>query len=282
MDLRGYELLASGRGQRLERWCDRVILRPETAAQWSWPREAPLPDWDGLYHGSAASGGDWEWRTPLPDPAVLGHRTLSFVVKPTASKHLGLFPEHAANWDWITRSIRERPTEAPPRILNLFGYTGGATLAAAAAGAAVTHVDASRAMVSWCMENARLSGLGDAPIRYLVDDALTFLSREIRRGNSYEGVIMDPPSYGRGKGGKMWKLADHLPLLLDAVMDVLSDESCFILLNTYTEELDGASGVLLADKIKGLPGAVETISLGLTGSIDGRFLPMGKAHRWTS
>ena len=212
MGVNGHELLASGSGQRLERWCGRVILRPETAAVWPWAQGKDLPEWDGLYHGNAASGGSWEWRNPLPDASAVHYGNLSFLVKPTASKHLGLFPE---------------------------------------------------------------------PIRYIADDALTFLQREIRRGNRYDAVIMDPPPYGRGKRGELWNLSEHLPSLLEATISVLSETPLFILLNTYTDDLDAEAGELLETMTRSLPGSVKTVPLGLTGSIDARFLPLGKAHRWT-
>jgi 23S rRNA (cytosine1962-C5)-methyltransferase len=281
MGLNGHELLASGSGQRLERWCGRVILRPETAAVWPWAQGKALPDWDGLYHGNTASSGHWEWRNPLPDPSAVHYGKLSFCIKPTASKHLGLFPEHRANWDWITETLSAASERQAPRILNLFGYTGGATLVASAAGAAVTHVDASKAMVSWCSENVRLSGLANAPIRYIVEDSMTFLQREIRRGSRYDAIIMDPPSYGRGKGGELWKLSEHLPSLLDATIGVLSENPIFILLNTYADDLDAEAGDQLENMTGSLSGSVTTVSLGLTGSIDAKFLPLGKAHRWT-
>lgn len=278
----GYELLASGAGQRLERWCQRVILRPESAAHWPWSGKGILPPWDGRYTGSRTTGGTWEWRQPLPDPCIIRHGPLSFLIKPTASKHLGLFPEQEANWGWITDRIGDAMARGkPPGVLNLFGYTGGATLAAAAAGAAITHVDSSKAMVSWCSENARLSGLGEAPIRYIVEDVMTFLRREIRRGKRYDAVIMDPPSYGRGKGGELWKLSEHLPRLLDAGVALLTDTPLFLLLNTYSEHLDGGAGMLLDAKTPGLGGVSQSVRLGLAGTLDGKFLPLGWAHRWT-
>lgn len=281
MGLNGHELLASGSGQRLERWCGRVILRPETAAVWPWAQGKALPEWDGLYHGNAASRGHWEWRNSLPDASAVHYGKLSFLVKPTASKHLGLFPEQQANWDWLTETLSAASGRQAPRILNLFGYTGGATLAASAAGAAVTHVDASKAMVSWCSDNARISGLADAPIRYIVEDSMSFLQREIRRGSRYDAIIMDPPSYGRGKGGELWKLSEHLPSLLEATIGVLSENPIFILLNTYADDLDAEAGDQLENMTGSLSGSVTTVSLGLTGSIDAKFIPLGKAHRWT-
>jgi len=277
----GYELLASGDGQRLERWGGRVILRPESAAHWAWGDQGILPSWDGRYTGSRTTGGTWEWKQPLPDPCIIRHDALSFLIKPTSSKHLGLFPEQAANWKWITDLISVATSrETPPRILNLFGYTGGATLAAAAAGAAVTHVDAARAMVAWCSENARLSGLGESPIRYIVEDALTFLQREIRRGNSYDAVIMDPPAFGRGKGGELWKLSEHLPFLLDTAQEVLSDNPLFLLLNTYSDAIDDLAEAIISKRLLRLGGSCETVPMGMTGSLDRKFLPLGLAHRW--
>lgn len=274
----GYELLATGGGERLERWGDRVILRPETAAEWPWKDPKGLPAWDGRYTGTRATDGIWQWRNPLSDPCIVSHSTLSFLIKPTNSKHLGLFPEQAANWDWITDVIGT--TTRATKVLNLFGYTGGATLAAAASGAAVTHVDAARAMVRWCSENARLSGLGESPIRYIVEDAVTFLHREIRRGNRYDAVMMDPPAFGRGKGGQLWKLSEHLPFLIDTAQELLSDTPLFLLLNTYSDSLDDLAEAMISKRLTRLGGSLEVARLGLTGSLDQRFLPLGIAHRW--
>lgn len=277
----GYELLASGEGQRLERWGGRVILRPESAAHWSWFDKGILPPWEGRYTGSRTTGGIWEWNRSLPDPCIIRHDSLSFLIKPTTSKHLGLFPEQAANWKWIKDNISDATAkERPVRILNLFGYTGGATLAAAAAGATVTHVDAARAMVAWCSENARLSELGEAPIRYIVEDALTFLQREIRRGNLYDAVIMDPPAFGRGKGGELWKLSEHLPFLLDTTQEVLSETPLFLLLNTYSDAIDDLAETMISKRLLRLGGSCETIPMGMKGSLDRQYLPLGLAHRW--
>lgn len=277
----GYEFLASGGGQRLEQWGGVTVLRPETEARWPWADRETLPEWEGLYSGDRATGGRWQWRTPLPDPCVVTRGGLSFAVRPTASKHLGLFPEQAANWDWISALIAgATPGEKPPTVLNLFGYTGGATLAAAAAGASVCHVDAVRSMVLWCSENARLSGLGNAPIRYIVEDALTFLRREIRRGHRYDGIIMDPPAFGRGKGGELWKLSEQLPYLLDTAQEALSDSPLFLLLNTYGEGLDDIAEEGALRQLSRLGGSCETFRPSLTGSRDGRRLPCGLSHRW--
>lgn len=285
---RGYHILATGDGQRIEQWNDLIILRPETAAKWPWQNQAFLPPWDGRYSGAHATGGAWEWRRPLPDPSVVGYGSpsfpnLSFLVKPTNSKHLGLFPEQAANWEWIRETIDPSLARSTPiKVLNLFGYTGGATLAAAAAGASVTHVDSSKAMVNWCSENARLSGLGEAPIRYIVEDAVTFLQREIRRGNRYDGIVMDPPAFGRGKGGELWKLSDHLPFLIDTAQEALSDSPLFLLLNTYSDSIDDLAESMITKRLSRLGGSCDTVELGMSGTLDQQWLPLGKAHRWSS
>lgn len=280
---KGYELLATGDGQRLERWNDRVVLRPETAAKWAWRTPGALPPWDGCYAGERATGGSWQWKRPLPDPCIIGYENLSFLVKPTNSKHLGLFPEQAANWEWIGETLRSASARsAPVKVLNLFGYTGGATLAAASAGASVTHVDAARAMVNWCSENARLSGLGDAHVRYIVEDAITFLQREIRRGNRYDAIVMDPPAFGRGKGGELWKLSEHLPFLIDTAQEVLSEAPLFLLLNTYSGSIDDLAESMISKRLSRLGGSCELVELGMTGNLDRQWLPLGKAHRWKS
>ena len=293
----GYELLASGDGQRLERWNGKVILRPESAALWPWKERSSLPSWEGCYSGDRATGGTWHWRQNLPDPCSVSHRDLSFQIRPTNSKHLGLFPEQSVNWDWIRELISTRrhqnkvPDKVPEpeqdsgkkpeiRILNLFGYTGGASLAAAKAGASVTHVDAAKAMVGWCSENARLSGLAEAPIRYIAEDALTFLQREIRRGNLYDGIVMDPPSFGRGKKGELWKLSEHLPFLIDTAQEALSDTPLFLLLNTYSDTLDDIAQSMIAKRLSRLGGSVEIVQLSLSGTIDLQTLPCGLSYRW--
>ena len=282
--MRGYELLASGAGQRLERWNGVVVQRPETEARWPWSSEAALPSWQGHYDGLRATGGSWQWLTPLSDPCIVSHDSLFFLIKPTASKHLGLFPEQTTNWDWIRQQLSQaEPRSRPINVLNLFGYTGGASLAAAATGASVTHVDAARAMVGWCAENARLSGLGNTPIRFIVEDALKYLQREIRRGNRYDAIIMDPPSFGRGKNGELWKLSEHLSLLLDAAREVLSDHPLFLLLTTYSNLIhdlaEGTPQSLIEHRLGGTCGIIE---LGLRGTLDQQWLPCGTSFRWNS
>jgi len=280
-EIEGYEFLASGSGQRLERWNGIIVQRPETAATWPWINREGLPAWQGYYDSLRATGGRWQWLSPLPDPSIVRYRNLSFLIRPTESKHLGLFPEQAANWSWIQERISSAPRKTEPlKVLNLFAYTGAATLAAAAAGASVTHVDAARAMVSWCSENARLSGLGDAPIRFIVEDASKYLQREIRRGSRYDAIILDPPSFGRGKNGELWKLADQLPELLDAVYTVLSDTPHFVLLNTYSDlsSLEQSPQALLTNH---LGGTCEVAPLSLRGTLDEQTLPCGISYRWT-
>ena len=280
--IEGYELLASGAGQRLERWYGVVVQRPESAALWSWNDPETLPQWQGHYDGLRATGGRWQWLTPLPDPCIITHGALHFLIKPTTSKHLGLFPEQATNWNWLRETISKASRQEPIRVINLFGYTGGATLAAAKAGASVTHVDAARAMVAWCSENAKLSGLAEAPIRYVVEDAVKYLQREIRRGNRYDGIIMDPPSFGRGKNGELWKLSNHLPQLLQMACEALSESPLFLLLNTYSDlvnELDEHPVSLIE---KNFGGSCEPMELSLHGTLDGRKIPCGTSYRWRS
>ncbi len=280
--IEGYELLASGARQRLECWQGIIVQRPESAATWPWDKPETLPQWQGHYDGLRATGGRWQWLNPLPDPCIVTHGDLRFLIKPTTSKHLGLFPEQSTNWNWIKEIISKDEHREPIRVLNLFGYTGGATLAAAAAGASVTHVDAARAMVNWCSENARLSGLDAAPIRYVVEDAVKYLQREIRRGNRYEGIIMDPPSFGRGKNGELWKLSDHLPHLIEMTQEAMSEHPLFLLLNTYSElinELEETPSTLIEHRFGG---TCETVTLSLRGTLDDREIPCGTSYRWQS
>jgi len=278
--IEGYELLASGAGQRLERWRGVVVQRPESAALWSWNDPESLPQWQGHYDGLRATGGRWQWLTPLPDPCIITHGELRFLIKPTTSKHLGLFPEQATNWSWLREIISRASRQEPIRVLNLFGYTGGATLASANAGASVTHVDASRAMVAWCSENAKLSGLSEAPIRYVVEDAVKYLQREIRRGNHYDGIIMDPPSFGRGKNGELWKLSDHLPQLIQQAREALSENPLFLLLNTYSDLIDELEEHPVSLIEKNFGGSCEPMELSLHGTLDGRVIPCGTSYRW--
>jgi len=274
-----FAVVATGGGMKKERWKDIVLVRPDP--QVIWP--APAAGWgtvDGLYHRDPQGGGRWEFRSSLPESWHIKYGDLTFKIRPTNFKHTGLFPEQAANWDWFAEKIRE--AGRPIRVLNLFGYTGGATIAAAAAGASVTHVDAAKGMVQWCQENAVLSGFGEAPIRYLVDDCQKFLQREQRRGNVYAAIVMDPPSFGRGKAGEIWKLESGLFPLVQAAAAVLSEQPLFVLLNAYTT---GLSPTVLANILGRHVSADGTLScgeIGLPVQEGGVVLPCGTFARWES
>ncbi|MBQ9132369.1 MAG: class I SAM-dependent methyltransferase, partial [Clostridia bacterium] len=230
-----YELLDASDGERLERWGDYILIRPDP--QIIWKGVATHPAWkraDGIYRRSSTGGGKWV-KNQLPEFWNIRYGELGFILRPMGFKHTGLFPEQAANWDWFSELIRGE--NRPIRVLNLFAYTGGATVAAAAAGASVVHVDASKGIVAQAKENAALSGLSNAPIRYFVDDCKKFVEREIRRGHTYEGIIMDPPSYGRGPNGEVWKLEDNIDELITLTAKLLSDQPLFFLVNSYTTGL---------------------------------------------
>ena len=274
-----YEVLDTSRGEKLERWGDYLLIRPDPQVIWDTPRE--MRGWrscNGHYHRSEKGGGSWEF-FDLPEQWSIRYRSLTFQLKPFSFKHTGLFPEQAVNWDWCSEKIRHAGRSV--KVLNLFAYTGGATLAAAAAGASVTHVDASRGMVGWAKENAAASGLQDRPVRYLVDDCAKFVEREIRRGNTYDGIIMDPPSYGRGPKGEIWKLDDTVFPLLKDCAELLSDKPLFFLINSYTTGLQ--SGVLtymLSSVLKEhRPSCVESDEVGLPVRENGLVLPCGCAGR---
>ena len=230
-----YEVLDCSKGEKLERWGDFLLIRPDPQVIWDTVRDHR--GWkrpNGHYHRSDRGGGQWEF-FDLPQQWSIGYRDLTFHLKPFSFKHTGLFPEQAVNWDWFGDLIRR--ADRPVKVLNLFAYTGGATIAAARAGAAVTHVDASKGMVSWAKENARSSGLAEAPVRWIVDDCVKFVEREIRRGSRYDAVIMDPPSYGRGPKGEIWKIEDAIHPLVKLCADLLSDRPLFFLINSYTTGL---------------------------------------------
>lgn len=234
-----YEIIATGNGEKLERWKDIVLIRPDP--QVIWKPESDLRkicEPDGVYIRSETGGGRWEYKRQLPDEWVVGWRELRFAVKPMGFKHTGLFPEQAVNWEIMARLIEGAGREI--NVLNLFAYTGGATVACLAAGASVTHVDSAKNMVERCKRNVALSGLSDRPVRYIVDDCRKFIMREIRRGRKYDAVIMDPPSYGRGANGEIWKIEDDIYDFLLTVMEVVSDDALFILINSYTTGLQPA------------------------------------------
>lgn len=276
-----YELLDCGGGERLERWDRQVLVRPDPQAIWETSREHPA--WrkaGGRYLRSSTGGGHWE-KKALPESWKIRYRDLTFQVKPMNFKHTGLFPEQAVNWDFCAEKIRQ--AGRPIRVLNLFAYTGGATAACAKAGASVCHVDAAKGMVAWARENARLSGLGEAPIRWIVDDCAKFVEREIRRGRRYDAVIMDPPSYGRGPSGEVWKLEDSLYPFVELVAGVLSDDPLFVILNSYTTGLAPSVLTYILHTIIGGKFGGRTVSdeLGLPVTVTGLTLPCGATGRWT-
>lgn len=280
-----YEVLDCGGGEKLERWGDVYLRRPDPQAIWPARDPSLWRKAQAHYHRSEKGGGSWEFFTKLPDRWVMNYKNLRFYVRPTGFKHTGLFPEQAANWDWMTDLVAERVKQGREvRVLNLFAYTGGATVACAKAGASVCHVDAAKGMVAWAKDNARLSGLSDAPIRWIVDDCAKFVEREIRRGKTYDAIIMDPPSYGRGPGGEVWKLEESLYPFVKLCAGVLSDKPLFVLINSYTTGLaPSVLGYLLhllvAEKYGG---TVSWDELGLPVSATGMALPCGATGRWFS
>ena len=275
-----YEVMDTSKGQKLERWGDYQLVRPDP--QVIWDTERKLSGWkkpNARYHRSSKGGGEWEF-IDLPKQWSIQYRELTFQLKPFSFKHTGLFPEQAVNWDWFSKKIKE--ANRPIKVLNLFAYTGGATLAAAAAGASVTHVDASKGMVTWAKENAKSSGLEDKPIRWLVDDCGKFVEREIRRGNHYDGIIMDPPSYGRGPKGEIWKIEDAVYPLVQNCAKLLSDNPLFFLINSYTTGLAPAvlTYMLGLEVEKKFGGKVSSDEIGLPVSSTGLVLPCGASGRW--
>ncbi len=276
-----YEVIDTSAGEKLERWGDYLLVRPDPQVIWNTPRvHKGWRSMNGHYHRSARGGGEWEF-FDLPQQWSISYRGLTFNLKPFSFKHTGLFPEQAANWDWFSEKIKN--AGRPIKLLNLFAYTGGATLAAAAAGASVTHVDASKGMVSWAKENAAASGLGNAPVRWLVDDCQKFVEREIRRGNHYDAIIMDPPSYGRGPKGEIWKLEDAIHPLVQLCAELLSKEPLFFLINSYTTGLQPAVlAYLLGTELKKFGGMVDSQEVGLPVSENGLVLPCGASGRWES
>ncbi|MBE6552725.1 MAG: SAM-dependent methyltransferase [Ruminococcaceae bacterium] len=275
-----YELLDTSDGERLERWGNYILIRPDP--QIIWKGVATHPAWkhaDAIYRRSNSGGGGWV-KNKLPESWKINYGDLSFILRPMGFKHTGLFPEQAANWDWFSDLIQR--ANRPIKVLNLFAYTGGATVAAAKAGAAVVHVDASKGIVAQAKENAALSGLSAAPIRYIVDDCKKFAEREIRRGNTYDGIIMDPPSYGRGPNGEVWKLEDSIDELLTLTSRLLSNRPLFFLINSYTTGLSPLTmHYLLSMKLqKRFGGNVESGELGLRVTSTGGFLPCGASTRW--
>ena len=275
-----YEVLDTSSGEKLERWGEYILVRPDPQVIWSTPHEhSGWKKKNGHYHRSSKGGGEWEFIN-LPEEWDIHYRSLTFHLKPFSFKHTGLFPEQAVNWDWFSELIKN--AGRPVKVLNLFAYTGGATLSAAAAGAQVTHVDASKGMVTWAKENAHASGLGDAPIRWLVDDCVKFVEREIRRGNHYDGIIMDPPSYGRGPKGEIWKIEDSIWPFIELSTQLLSEQPLFFLINSYTTGLQPAvlSYMLKRTVQKNFGGVVTSDEIGLPVSGTDLILPCGASGRW--
>ena len=275
-----YELLDCGDGEKLERWGRQILVRPDPQAIWEAPRRSSA--WqnpDARYLRSNTGGGHWE-RRKLPEQWTVQYGELTFNVKPMNFKHTGLFPEQAVNWDFVMEKIRR--AGRPIQVLNMFAYTGGATVACAAAGASVCHVDAAKGMVAWAKENARSSGLADAPIRWIVDDCAKFVEREIRRGRRYDAIIMDPPSYGRGPSGEVWKLEQNLYPFVKLCAGVLSDDPLFVILNSYTTGLaPSVLGYILNLLVSGTYGGhTECAELGLPVTETGMALPCGATGRW--
>ena len=282
-DWQDYELIDCSGGERLERWGNIVLIRPDPQIIWSTPKNNPL--WrkaHARYHRSSSGGGKWEVYKKHPDVWKINFNDLCFQIKPMGFKHTGVFPEQAVNWLFVDEKIRRSKRQL--NVLNLFAYTGGATLACANAGAKVCLVDASKCMVQWAKENAAVSGLSDKPVRWIVDDCVKFVQREIRRGNKYDGIIMDPPSYGRGPGGEVWKLEEQLFSLVELCTGVLSDNPEFFLLNSYTTGLSPAVmqyllGVLVQKKYGG---TLSSDEIGLKATETGLVLPCGSTAIWQS
>lgn len=281
-----YEVIDTGGGEKLERWGDYYLVRPDPQVIWDTPRtDKHWKNPNGHYHRSNKGGGEWEF-SHLPDEWTISYRNLKFCLKPFAFKHTGLFPEQAANWDWFSSIIKKALADEPGReisVLNLFAYTGGATISAAAAGAKVTHVDAAKGMVGWAKENAKISGLSDAPIRWLVDDCVKFVEREIRRGNKYDAIIMDPPSYGRGPKGEIWKLEDSVFAFIEKTAQILADKPLFVLVNSYTTGLQPAvlSYMMNTVYVRKFGGSVTAGEVGLPVTTNGLILPCGCSGRYT-
>ena len=280
-DWKDYELLDCSGGERLERWGNVVLIRPDPQVIWNTPKGHPL--WhraDARYVRSKEGGGHWECRRQLPEAWNINYKDLQFKISPTGFKHTGLFPEQAVNWDMMREKIAGAGRSI--KVLNLFAYTGGATLAAASAGASVCHVDAAKGMVHWARENAELSSLAERPIRWIVDDCAKFVEREIRRGNTYDAIIMDPPSYGRGPGGEVWKLEDQIYDLLKLCTGVLSDEPLFFLLNSYTTGLSAsAMAYVLGVNMQKFGGGVSAEEIGIPVTASGMVLPCGSSAIWS-
>ena len=278
-----YTLIDASSGNRLEQWADVLLIRPDPQVVWNTEKKAK--EWykaDAIYHRSSKGGGEWEYKHKLPQKWEVHYKDLTFIVSPTGFKHTGLFPEQAVNWDLYREKIEQ--ANRPIKVLNLFAYTGGATLACAASGASVTHVDSSKGMIAWGKENAKVSGLEEKPIRWIIDDCTKFVMREIRRGSLYDAVIMDPPSYGRGPDGEMWKLEDQIFDLISLCANVLTDNPLFFSVNSYTTGLSPAvMEYILNSTVKAKYGGKTSCGeIGLPVKETGGILPCGATALWES
>lgn len=278
-----YECIDAGNGEKLERWGDIILRRPDPQAMWETKKDKKWDKIDAYYHRSPKGGGYWEYRKELPKSWNIKYKSLTFKVTPTGFKHTGLFPEQATNWDFMMNKIKKSNRKV--KVLNLFAYTGAATMACAKAGADVVQVDASKGMTQIAKENMRLCNLENHSIRFIVDDCLKFVEREYRRGNKYDGIVMDPPSYGRGPNKEVWKFEKNIAILLEACLKILSDDPLFLLINSYTT---GISNIVLGNMLKTsvLPlypnGEIETGEIGLKITKNNMILPCGIYGRWQS
>lgn len=275
-----YKLLDAGEGEKVENWSGNILRRPDPQAIWPWTKRNVRDEVDAHYHRSKAGGGEWEYKKKIPSSWTVSYRDLVFKIEPTGFKHTGLFPEQAVNWDWMAEKIKK--ASRPVSVLNLFAYTGGATCACLSAGASVCHVDASKGMVSWARENVELSKLSDKPVRFIVDDCMKFVQREIRRERFYDAVIMDPPSYGRGPNGELWKLEDEIFKLVDTLKDVMSEDPLFFLLNSYTTGFSPrvSANMLELTVNRKYKGSVSCGEVGLPIESSPIILPCGTYARW--
>ena len=285
-----YEILDMANGEKLERWNNIYLVRPDPQIIWN---DKQYPEkWkqaNARYNRSSTGGGHWDYKKRLPDSWQIKYKNLTFNIKPMGLKHTGIFPEQAVNWDWMMDKIQNeiKTTNREIKVLNLFAYTGGATVACLYAGASVCHVDSSKGMVAWAKENVVSSRLQERPVRYIVDDVVKFVQREIRRGNKYDAIIMDPPSYGRGANGEVWKFEENLPMLIEICMQVLSDNPLFFLINSYTT---GTSSMVLENLLKmnmrkkygkrADDGIFENGEVGLPMTDSDFILPCGIYSKW--
>jgi len=277
-DWNDYRLLNTGNGEKEEQWGDYILRRPEPQAVW--PSNGPWQKAHAVYHRSSSGGGQWEFLKEMPERWIVGYKNMKFNVETMGFKHTGLFPEQSVNWDFMVDCIEN--AGGPANILNLFAYTGAATVACAGAGASVCHVDSAKGMVSRAKDNLGLSGLADKPVRFIVDDARKFVQREIRRGRKYDGILMDPPAYGRGPSGELWKIEDELYELVELCSQLLSDKPIFFLVSTYASTLTPLlmENILNMILVKKHNGRVETYELGIKDDQNGPVLPCGFTGRW--